>query len=255
MGSLALWGALGGAGKGAVENADAERKVESAQMEGNRQMKLAQFEAEQASTRQQAGFTEENKSQAQALAAQKENIGTEQAGATGRTQLEINERQAANKYRSDTLKSIGAGHDAARRDAAGAAKEAKNGWSQKVLKVAGFDPQSHLPTTNDTVALTHPAYGTFIQAGDKFLQQGTDPKAVRRAPIPAVNDLLSDPNKADDFISAYHYLPAPFFKVLAGKGQLGAASSNGNDSNAASVNEDASERADDNIAAVEPTPQ
>lgn len=255
MGALAMWSTLGGVGKGEVENAEAQRKTDMAQLESQRQMKLAEFEAQKAGERQQSQLGSEEKRTTQSLSAQKENVGTEQAGATGRTQLEIDERREANATTNRARIQVGAGHDAARRDAAATTKAGKSGWSTKVVKMQGFDPASHLPTENDTIALTHPSYGTFIQQGDKFVPQGTEPKSIRRAPVAAVNDLLTDPDKADDFVSAYHYLPMPYFKVLDAKGKLNMA--NNTDVNAAQDKEEgvdstgrtAEEVADDNAPA------
>lgn len=231
MGSLAVWGGIGGAGKGEVENVEAQRKVEASQMETDRAMALAKLAQSGENQRQQAGFSHEDTSQAQqfghedvsqgrALTAQKENVAAEQTGSTGRTKMEVDERQKANAARNSAMITVGAGHDAARKDAADAAAKKKNGWSTKIVKQTGFDPTSHLPIQNDKVAVTHPAYGTFIQNGDKFLPQGTEPTSVKRAPVGDVNDLLTNPDHADAFLTAHAYLPASYFKVLDGKGQL-----------------------------------
>lgn len=200
-------------------------------MESDRQMALAKLAQSGENQRQQASFSHEDVSQGQTfahedvsqgrtLAAQKENVATEQAGSTSRTKMEVDERQKANAARNSAIIQVGAGHDAARQGAADTAAKKKNGWSTKIVKQTGFDPTSHLPIQNDKVAVTHPAYGTFIQSGDKFLPQGTEPAGVKRAPVGDVNDLLTNPDHADAFLSAHQYLPASYFKVLDGKGQL-----------------------------------
>lgn len=244
MGSLAIWGALGGLGKGEVEDADAQRKIDAQKMENDRASRLAAFAQAHEDARQDKALAHSDTDQDKSIAATQANLATSEAGSKERTQMEVTQRDSDSKTRSDAMIKIGAGHDAARTAAAAAAKNAKDGWSQKVLKMSGFDPASHMPTENDTVAVTHPAYGTFIQSGDKFVPQGTPPASISRAPIKAVNDLLVDPSKADDFVSAYHYLPAPYFKVIAAKGQMKMASE-GPDVNAQQDAQDAAESSSD----------
>lgn len=244
MGGLAIWGAIGGAGKGEVEDADAQRKIDAQKMENDRASRLAQFAQAHEDARQDKALANTSADQQKALDAQKANIQTEQTGATGRTQLEVDQRNTDSKARTAGMITVGAGHDAARVAAAASAKAGKDGWSQKVLKMSGFDPQSHLPVETDQVAVTHPAYGTFIQSGDKFLPQGTSPASVSRAKIGDVNDLLANPDHADAFVSTHGYLPASYFKVIAGKGQMKMAS-DGPDVNAQQDALDASQDSDD----------
>lgn len=224
MGSLAVWGGIGGAGAGMEENSQAQRKVDLANMEADRQMALAKFSQDNENARQTKQLTSEEGRTHEEVAGRTANVATEQSGLNARTQAEIGERGTAAANRSEALIKIGAGHDAARKAALEAAKNAKSGWSQKVIKQSGFDPKSHLPTETDSVAVTHPAYGTFIQSGDKFVPQGTPPASLKRARTDAVTDLLTNPDRADSFVEAYGYLPTSYFKVLAGKGQLNMAS-------------------------------
>lgn len=246
MGSLAIWGAIGGAGKGEVEDAEADRKVEAQKMENDRASRLAGLAQAHEDARQDKALAHSDADQDKSIAATQANLATSEAGSKERTQMEVSQRDTDSKTRTQGMITVGAGHDAARTAAADKAKNAKDGWSQKVLKMSGFDKSSGtlLPTETDTVAVTHPAYGTFIQNGDKFLPQGTPAASVKRAPIADVNDLLANPDHADAFVSTHNYLPASYFKVIAGKGQMNMASS-GSDVNAQQDAQDAADSNDD----------
>jgi len=239
MGMLAVAGAIGGIGRGLEKNADEERKVEMQKLEEQREMRVRQFEAEQASKRQQADFGHEEKMQG----SQQDFVkGQQESGFKHEEKMQGGEFGEREKLQKGTQTFEAGEHEKDRRSrekiagmaASARANSARNSamakrWESKVVKQTTYDARG-LPT-GDTEALTlfdKSSGRAYVQTGDKFFPQGApttrkvkDPttgkdmdQPIRSAARSEVQKLIENPDQADNFVRTYGYLPYEFFNGL-----------------------------------------
>lgn len=212
MGGLAKWGAIAGGASGAQQNIEYARKKEMADLDEQRETRLKQLEDQMASQRQERGFQQQEKMQGM----KGEQATKLQGGAQEFKSAEAEKQRQFEAVQTDKeleAKKEVAGIQAGAKGSSAGLKR----WEAKTTTQTRTG-QNGIPEQYDSVALFDKASGrTYIQQGSRFVPQGTDPKAVRRAPREAIADLLSNTSKADAFIEAYNYLPIEFFGALQGQ--------------------------------------
>lgn len=236
MGMLEVAGALGGIGKGIEKNVDFDRQKELMSLEEAREMRIRQFEAEQAAQRQSAGFEHEDKSQAKGFEQQKDlqtggfkheegmqekGFGQQEKLQKGQQTFEGGEKQ---KDRASREKIAGMAASAAAAKARNSAMAKR--WESKVVKNTTTDAKG-MPVEQDQLTVFDKSSGrAYVQQGNKFFQQGaprsrTTPGAgkgqpareepIRDAARSEVQKLVENPDQADNFVKLYGYLPYEFF--------------------------------------------
>lgn len=219
MGKLAAWGALAGLGKGMIANAEYQRKVDFAALEEAREMRLREYEAGQASARQQAGFGHDESMAKRSEAHDVTMEATRQGGQTAQALL----RQGfEDKSREDT-QTFTAGENAKNRQnaidvenlrlkKAGEGGESKRFEFDKVSAIIGKDAYGNPIAGTTPIIHDKPAGVSYVQAGDKFYladEQGKayKPAGRRAPPQKAIDDLFANPDLANNFVTKYGYLP------------------------------------------------
>jgi len=236
MGMLEMAGAIGGIGRGIEKNVDYDRQKELMNLEEAREMRLRQFEAEQASKRQEAGFGHEEKMQSEQQGFAK---GQQEKGFTHEEKMqggEFGEREKLQKG-TQTFESGEKQKDRASREkiagiaANAATNKARNSalakrWESKVVKQTTMGPDN-VPTETEQLTLFDKSSGrAFIQQGNKFFPQGAPrttktpgtgkgqpatEKPIRDAAQSEIQKLKQNPDQADNFLRTYGYLPYEFF--------------------------------------------
>lgn len=235
MGSLALAGAVAGAGKGLAEEAqftqETQAKADAAKaandMETQRQTALErmrndnanQIEDKRAGTQMAvAGKQQEwHEADVKAEIGSKEKEGSNQRAFLGK-------QGEANRQNRKDIATIRASASMA-----GKGGKAPKTWTFHNVAMQGSfskDPASGqtimIPGKQFSV-LQHRDGRQFVQVGDKFLPYDASkdeiPKAdsVRRASSSEVDKLVQNPDQADNFLSTYHYLPMPWFQAAQQK--------------------------------------
>lgn len=215
MGKLAQWGALAGAAEGMEKNVEYARKESMSKLDEQREIRLKQLEDQMRTKQAERGYAHDEKIQGAKIDASKDIQSGDQTFKSAEAQLNRN-FEAGQQEKDLAAKKEIAGIQAGSKGTTAAYKR----WDAKTTTQTRTG-ESGIPEQYDSVALFDKGTGrTYMQQGSRFLPQGTDPKAVRRAPREAIADLLSDPTKADAFIEAYSYLPIEFFGAV--QGQIGA---------------------------------
>lgn len=236
MGMLEMAGALGGIGKGIEKNVDFERQKELMSLEEAREMRIRQFEAEQAAARQSAGFGHEEKMQEKGFGQQKElqkggfeheegmqekGFGQQEKMQKGQQTFESGER-AKDRASREKIAGISANAKAAKDRASAMAKR----WESKVVKRTTVDAKG-LPTESDVLSVFDRSTArTYEQEGNKFFPQGAPrtrktpgagkeqparEEPIRDAARSEIQKLIENPDQADNFVRLYGYLPYEFF--------------------------------------------
>src|SRR5271165_899929 len=229
MGIIATAGAIAGAGQGITEAGQQAQKMDMMQ-----KMNELQQSREEAIERLRGG--EQEKLQAKGQEFEKEQTQTK-IGAASRAAGATREFEHTENVAKEASAEKRTGITAkARVDAAKVTAESRVGakgppkiWEPVKLNQGGFDPTSHLPTTNQIqISYNHFTGRSYAQVGDKFIpwdsstnKPATDPKAIKRAPVEDLQDLMQDPlgtvpaggpnaglSKAEVFEAAHNYLPA-----------------------------------------------
>jgi hypothetical protein len=233
MGIIATAGAIAGAGQGITEAGQQAQKVDLM-----KKMNELQQSREEAIERLRGG--EQETLQAKGQQFEKEQTQTKigaasaAAGATRKFEHEENiAKEAAAQKRSETSKEARIGAAKVTAESRVTAHGAPKIWEPVKLNQGGFDPTSHLPTNNQLqISYNHFTGRSYAQVGDKFIpwdastnKPATDPKAIKRAPVEDLQDLMQDPlgvipndpghpspnaglTKAEVFEAAHNYLPA-----------------------------------------------
>ena len=226
MGMLALAGAVGGVGKGIETNAAAARDAQNKQLEEAREMRLRQYEAEQAAKRQQAGFGHEESMQGKAFAhedtSQQKVFGQQTGLQEGQQKFTSSENQ---KTRASNEKIAGIRAQAANARARASAKGKR--WESKVTKTTTIGA-NNMPIEQDVLSIFDKnSARTYLQEGDKFFPQGapktikvkgadgkTTEQPIKNAARSQIELLLKNPDQADNFVRTYGYLPYEFFNGM-----------------------------------------
>jgi hypothetical protein len=229
MGIIATAGAIAGAGQGITEAGQQAQKVDLMskmnELQKSREEALERLRGSEQETLQAKGQQFE-KEQTQTK------IGAASAAAGATRQFEHQEnvaKEEAAQKRSETSKEARIGAAKVTAESRVTSKGPPKIWEPVKLNQGGFDPNSHLPTSNQLqLSYNHFTGRSYAQVGDKFVpwdastnKPATDPKAIRRAPVEDLQDLMSDPlgtipaggpnaglSKAEVFESAHGYLPA-----------------------------------------------
>lgn len=221
MGKLAAWGALAGLGKGMIANAEYQRKVDFAALEEAREMRLREYEAGQASARQQAGFSHDKTMLAEGKKWDVTMEATRQSGQTAQELLrqgyESTSREDTQSFTAAENKKKRESDEAQTRMQTDARKAAEGGESKrfefdKVSAIIGKDAYGNPIAGTTPIIHDKPAGVSYVQAGDKFYladEQGKayKPSGRRAPPQKAIDDLFANPNLANDFVTKYGYLP------------------------------------------------
>lgn len=211
MGALAKWGAIAGGAEGVQTNIAETRKRETADLDEQRETRLKQLEDKMRTMREERGYEQEEKMQ---------DIKGQQATDLQKAGQEYKESEAERQRQFEAVqqdKELESKEKIAGIKGGTAASAAYKRWEAKTTTQTRT-AENGMPEQYDSVALFDKGSGrTYIQQGSRFIPQGTDPKAVRRAPREAIADLLSDPTKSDAFIEAYQYLPIEFFGAIQGQ--------------------------------------
>lgn len=210
MGLIAA-GALGGLGKGITENAEATRVAQAKELENAREQAIREYEAGQASQRQQTGFTHEESMAEKEKATRKELQSGQQTFESGQGEEERKFKGGeGEKERAKDIKV--AEIQANARASAGGSKRGR--WQSKSITTTTTTPDG-LPVQNSSLALFDAKTGrSYMQNGDRFFPQGVESKSVRRAARSEITKLLKSPDQADNFLHTYNYLPIEFFSVI-----------------------------------------
>lgn len=241
MGKLAAWGALAGLGKGMIANAEYQRKVDFAALEETREMRLREYEAEQAASRQQAGFDHDKTMLEEGKKWDVTMEATRQGGQTAQALLsqgfEDKSREDTQSFTAEENRKKRESDEAQTRlqvEARDAAKGAdKEKWTIKASPRTrkGFDKKNPLAEeTAPQYSITSPTGVTYIQVGDQFVLPGEgEPKAVPRGVDRIRNVQLNDaqvqqaetilrqrPDTAELFIQRFGYLPLWFARTVKG---------------------------------------
>lgn len=226
MGSLALAGAVAGAGKGMVENAEFEQKMQAqkaaADYEQTRQEALERMRADNAKEvegMRAAGAMnvarEQEKWHTQDVATE-----TQAKASEGQKQREFLSKQGeANRENRKEIAQIKASAAVA-----GRGGKAPKTWTYHNITMPGSvgkDAQGNpmmIPGKQFSV-LQHRDGRQFVQVGDKFMpydaskDEVPDAGSVRRAAASEVDKLVQNPDQADNFLATYHYLPMQWFSA------------------------------------------
>lgn len=207
MGKLALWGAVGGAGKGMVENAEAQRKIDMAQIEEMREVRIRQLENEMATVRQrqsqefQAGEGEKDRGFKKEETAAERHFRESQAGEEREFKASEGSKDRASAERIAGM----------RAEAAGGSKKGRWDFSkvkETSMLEGGMPGEFEIPMVRDKKTGRQ-----YLQRGDRFMLPGDEPKSVRRAARSEVDKLMQNPGQADNFLNTYRYLPIEFFSM------------------------------------------
>jgi hypothetical protein len=240
MGIISTAGALAGAGQGITEAGQQQQKIDLAtkvnQLAQDRDEAMERLRAAHETERQNTQIQAQKDIQSTGQTFEKEQTQTKltaaSKAASATREFEHTEnaaREAAGQKRAETLANA---RVEAARVTAGSRVEAKGPpkiWEPVKLNQGGFDPVSHLPTSNQLqISYNHFTGRSYAQVGDKMIpwdastnKPATDPKSIRRAPVEDLQDLTSDPlgtvpkggpnaglSKAEVFEAAHGYLPA-----------------------------------------------
>lgn len=245
MGKLALWGAVGGLGKGIQTNIEDERKRQGEVEAHEREMALRRYEAEEAAQRQQTGIAAQEGLQTQEIAS-REKIAGQEVGARKELQgTEIKakkEEGAANRASAERIAGIRA------RATMAARSTGKKRWDFAAQKTdPTIDPKSGEIVPGKVVNVLRDTNRglTFVQSGNRFLLPDVDPTTTKSAAASEVRKLLQNPEQADNFLATYKYLPAEFIASQSSSANWGGSSSM---STSAPVDSDETNE-DDNIPA------
>jgi len=226
MGMLALAGAIGGVGKGIETNAAAARDAQNKQLEEAREMRIRQFEAEEAAKRQQAGFSHDETMQTKAFGhedtSQEKTFGQQTKLQDSQQKFTGGENQ---KTRASNEKIAGIRAQAANARAKASAKGKR--WESKVTKTTSIGA-NNMPIEQDVLSVFDKnSARTYLQEGDKFFPQGASKtikvkgpdgkiteQPIKNAARSQVELLLRNPDQADNFVRTYGYLPYEFFNGL-----------------------------------------
>lgn len=225
MGSLALAGAVEGAGRGLVANADIQQKVAAqkaaADYETTRQMALERMRSENAQQieQQRAGaqmgvaklqqqwHTEDVQKEVEAKASE----------SSKQREFQGKENEANRQNRKDIATIRASAQIGAR---AGSAKPPKDWTFRNVTQQPSIDPVTKALVPGKQYSVLQNRDGRqFVQAGDKFMPYDAsmdsvpDPGSVRRAASSEVEKLVQNPDQADNFLATYHYLPMQWFSA------------------------------------------
>jgi len=224
VGNLALWGAVGGLGKGIEKNADAERSQQAAAAQHEREMAIRKFEAEEAAKRQGTGITAQKEMQTQELGA-REKLQSTEIKAKQQSQSEEEKFKAGEgaKNRASAERIAGIRAEATK---AGKGGTAKGRWKLNTVKTDPYiDPNTNkiMPGGVQYVLGDTNRGIQFVQDQDRFLLPGADPKTTKRAAASEVQKLMDNPDQADNFMAAYKYLPAQFIAAQTSRANYSAA--------------------------------
>jgi hypothetical protein len=183
MGMMALAGAIGGLGAGMEKNVEHNREVEKMDLEEAREMRLRQFEAEQADKRQTAGFKHEEGMQEKGFGQQKELQKGGFAHEEGMQEKGFGQQKELQKGSQEFTGSEGAKDRASREKIAGISAAARAGaasrsaaakrWESKVVKSTTMDEKG-LPIENEVISMVDKNSGrSYVQDGTKFFLQGS----------------------------------------------------------------------------------
>lgn len=252
MGSLALWGAVAGLGKGMMANAEWKQKNAFAELEAAREQKLRKYTADRddarvetqeryAAKREERGYAHDAAMQ---LARHSSAIGQalleagERAKLT-KTELASREREGA-ADRQNRLDVADKGLEEARTRAGGATATGKWKLRNTSRTTEVWNPKTKMPekSTTPEYVLSSPSGVTYVQVGDQFVLAGgegppkrvdavvdyahTDPKTKQPARLTpqqvkkAESLLAQNPDTADIFARRYRYLPLWFARVTQG---------------------------------------
>lgn len=250
MGSLALWGAVAGLGKGMMANAEWKQKNAFAELEAAREQKLREYTADRddarvetqeryAAMREERGYAHDADMQ---LARHSSAIGQVLLEAGERekltkTELASREREGA-ADRQNRLDVADKGIEEARTRAGGATGKWKLRNTSRTTEV--WNPKTKMPekSTTPEYVLSSPSGVTYVQVGDQFVLAGGEgpPKRVEQVvdyaradprtghparltsqQVKKAEDLLAqNPDTADIFARRYRYLPLWFARVTQG---------------------------------------
>lgn len=245
MGALQLAGAIGGFGKGMVENVEAQRKQDIIDAESQRMEKMQQLGFAHADTSQQTGIQAQKDLQGSENKARADLQGTEIAAADTRenksiagraavAKLETEARTAQSAAERTSQEKIASGHDTSRERSATIrasatlnSKKQQSRWAFQKGTRQTIGPNG--PTSTPMTIINDRQTGrSYTQVGDRFMMtdpdgnalvpdpkggpdQKVDPSALRRAHPSEVAKLLQNPGQVDNFFDQYHYLPNQWF--------------------------------------------
>ena len=206
MGALATWGAVAGAANAVGENKKLEQTRETDNIDEARAARILKLKAKysvEAQGREQdfaAGEGEKTRNQASELQTSRLEAGSRES--------ELNRQEKAVRGMQDRESS----EKIAGMKTAASSSKGKKRWTPKTIKGGSEISNGVIKENPDTVAITDENTGqTYTQQGRRFIPQGTPPENIRDAPRRAVADLIEKPERADQFVEAYGYLPAEFF--------------------------------------------
>lgn len=222
MGSLALWGAVAGAGEGWGKGVVLEAQSRENDLDRKHQSKLAELQIKADNDRELTRQKFESEAQTERLEAQEALVGKE----------EQYRRDIADQTTATTLSEGAANRGIDREQMASAERIAgmradasdnsgsRFTFSQETVKV--MDPDSGVMQENISSLASDKKTGMrFYQDGDKMIPVTRDPKTNTNiampvsliAPPEVVELLYKNPEQLGDFIDGYHYVPAQFFQL------------------------------------------
>jgi len=237
MGILAIAGAVGGAGQGITQAGEQAQKVDLA-------TKVNQLQQAREEAIQRLQGAEQEKLQGQGQQFQREETQTKLQHASQAQQFTIKTEQEENQKNRDTKLAVSKNSYNARVDSAkvtAAGRTESKGppkiWEQTKLSSTHIDPKLGPVSDQTPISFNHFTGRSYAQVGDKYIpwdastnRPATDPKAIKRAPVEDLQDLMQDPlgnvpaggpnaglSKAEVFESAHGYLPAAWTSAASAK--------------------------------------
>lgn len=245
MGKLAFWGGVAGAAKGWEAGIQAKAEQAKSEWDEARERRILDLKNQMEKESQQAAFGQQEKVVGMQIGSEEKIAGarTEAASALQTSEQDYKRREGETE-RDWKARQAELDRAAAERRA-NIAASAKSGAAGKPFTVTKMMDTRQgvggIPEQYEKIVITDRSGTTYIQQGDRFVLQDPTgefvPRAVKkaneaqksrqgagaaklpssariRAPQSAVQDLLKDPTRADEFIQDFGYLPAAFLPVL-----------------------------------------
>jgi hypothetical protein len=216
MSKLGVLGAIGGAGKGIMENARVKQEAAAVEARSRideaRERRLLEYK-EQIATRDREDTQGHDKDMVGEQAAATSVLNAEQNAAVDTRQDDQQEHLAtegqADRESNERIAGMRAQGSASEAEIKALERFEPRTSTIKVMGENGFPTEQDVSTIYDKDTKR-----TYIQQGDRFVAQGVDPTGIRPAPAAAIDALAENPDRAVEFLEKFNYLPARFMEAL-----------------------------------------